>query len=235
MSALSTILSPAQQETAIQLLDDGQAAKLQLLAGEITDILAASATAPLQSELEAHALNNLLGRAAKAGKELDALRRERVDPLNAEVKHVNNLFRPMGDMLDRLTTRGKELLAGWQRQERARLAREQEEARKRADEVAAREAEALAAGDQASVEEAQREQVALELAAPREVPKGYKSDEATSTVRERWVFEVVDAALVPRSFCVPDERAIRAAIAGGTRQIPGVNIYQEDQVVIRSR
>lgn len=38
------------------------------------------------------------------------------------------------------------------------------------------------------------------------------------------VFEVTDASLVPAAFCSPDPEKIKAAIAAGVREIPGVHI-----------
>lgn len=236
MSALTTVLSEAEAETAIQLLDDREAAKLEILAAEMRSMIGGRPDLfPIRDTHEAHGITDMLGRAAKVLKEVEALRRARVDPLNAEVRHVNGIFRPFTDNLDSLIAKGKKLLGAWQSQERAREAREREELRKAQEAVAAREAEALAREDHAAAEVASRQQTELAISAGPSVPKGYRSEEGTATVRERWVFEVVDAALVPRSFLTVDEKAIRNAVACGVREIPGVNIYPEDQVVVRSR
>jgi hypothetical protein len=246
VSALTVVLTEAQAETAIQLLDDKQSAKLELLAQEIADIQAHVSAGPLAAEAEVHALNNLLGRAAKATKELDALRRSRVDPLNAEVGHVNGFFRPITAALEALTARGKKLIATWQQQERAREALYRQEAARRAEEAARKEAAAVAAADSAlddaqrheamaQAEAASRELTAVLLEAPASTPTGYKSDEATTSVKGRWVFEVVKPELVPREYLEPAPQKIRAAVSAGVREIPGVLITQEDQVIVRSR
>lgn len=245
-SAIALMLSPRQAESAMELLDEGQASKLAMLVQEITDIQSRSLDRPLASQVEVHGLNDLLGRTAKATKELERLRRSRVDPLNAEVENVNGLFRPITAALKALTDRGKRLIGAWQSQERAREAREAEEARRLLEEASLREAEAMAEAEAAETvlargaalaraEAASKEATAVMVAAPPPTPKGYKSDEATTTVKERWAFEVVDAALVPRSFLTVDEKAIRSAVSCGVRQIPGVSITQEDSVTVRAR
>lgn len=48
-----------------------------------------------------------------------------------------------------------------------------------------------------------------------------------------WKFKVTDPALVPREFLVVDETLIRKAVGAGSRSIPGVEIFQEDQLRIR--
>lgn len=247
MSALGLMLTPAQAMSAMELLDEPQAAKLELLAGEVADVLRLSeGVIGVVSEAGVHGLNNLLGRAAKAIKELDALRRSRVDPLNAEVGHVNGLFRPMTVALEALTAKGKQAIASWQRAERAREQREREETNRRLEEAAAREARALisaavisgeSARDEAIAEaEAARQEVEAILAkAPEQTPKGYRSDEATTSVKARWVFEVVKPEMLPREYLEPAVAKIRAAVAAGVREIPGVDIREEDQVVVRPR
>ncbi|SFD44278.1 hypothetical protein [Spirosoma endophyticum] len=50
------------------------------------------------------------------------------------------------------------------------------------------------------------------------IPKG---------VQMRWTFEIVDPNQVPNGYWIIDEAAIKAAIATGERNIPGVHIYEE--------
>ena len=50
------------------------------------------------------------------------------------------------------------------------------------------------------------------------IPKG---------VQMRWTFEIVDPNQVPNGYWIIDEAAIKAAIASGERNIPGVRIYEE--------
>ncbi len=53
---------------------------------------------------------------------------------------------------------------------------------------------------------------------PVPLPKG---------VQLKWTFEIVDPNQVPNGYWVVDEGAIKAAIASGVRDIPGVRIYEE--------
>lgn len=48
-----------------------------------------------------------------------------------------------------------------------------------------------------------------------------------------WDFHVTSPELVPRSYLMVDEKAIKAAIKLGVRDIPGVAIFQEKRLVVR--
>lgn len=46
-------------------------------------------------------------------------------------------------------------------------------------------------------------------------------------VQLKWTFEIIDRNQVPNGYWVIDEGAIKAAIASGVRDIPGIRIYEE--------
>lgn len=56
---------------------------------------------------------------------------------------------------------------------------------------------------------------------------------AKATASRKWVHEVTNAAEVPRQYLMVNDAAIKAAIAGGTREIPGVRIYEDVRTAIR--
>ena len=55
--------------------------------------------------------------------------------------------------------------------------------------------------------------------------------------RDVWKFLVENPELVPRQFCSPDERKIRAHVAayGDKQPIAGVNIFADVQVSVRTK
>lgn len=55
----------------------------------------------------------------------------------------------------------------------------------------------------------------------------------TATAQTVWRHEVTDPAAVPRQYLMVNEAAIKAAIAGGVREIPGVRIFEELRTVVR--
>lgn len=170
---------------------------------------------------------DLLGWIAGAKKKLEEQRVFFVKPLNDQVKKINERFKSYAAPLEQAdqVVRGKVL--GF-RQEAERQRRE-EEARLR------RQAEA------------ERARLAAEAAAqdlpepppppipviPR-APKTVRSNMGTATVKKVWDFEVLDERQVPREFLIVNEKAIRAAVKAGVRNIPGVQIFETEQLAVRA-
>lgn len=55
----------------------------------------------------------------------------------------------------------------------------------------------------------------------------------TATASTVWRHEVTDPAAVPRQYMVINEMAVKAAIAGGIRDIPGIRIFEDVKTSIR--
>jgi hypothetical protein len=135
-------------------------------------------------------------------------------------------------------------------QEAARQRQIEEEARKRADE-ARRAAEAASAAERARLlkeaEAADRKAAAANVKAEQKQEEAAAAipttiEVATSTVKQAgesksvtWKARVIDANLVPREWLIPDEMAINTFVRAtkGLKQIPGVEIYPEQDLRIR--
>ena len=120
--------------------------------------------------------------------------------------------------------------------ERLRLVAE-EEARKLAEKAVdkAGKLEAGGNGNKAAkvIEEAHDKVEAIMATAP-EIPD--EADTAGLTIREDWKFSIVDAALIPREYLIPDEKKIGRIVRAlkGDANIPGVRAYSEKSTSTRS-
>jgi len=93
----------------------------------------------------------------------------------------------------------------------------------------------------AAREKAEREAAALfdepaPMAAPvvvREAARVVSTGGAIASATTKWTHEVLDPSLVPRNYLMVNEAAIKAAVAGGLRSIPGVRIFSALQTAIR--
>lgn len=247
VTALAVLLPPERLDDAIQIMDEPALQKFELMATEVYRITEAVTAGPLKSAAEEGQAAELISRGTIALKELDALRRKHTDPLNEQVKGINALFKVITEPCEALVGKnGKldKLILAFRAQEKARIAREEAEARRRQEEAARAEAEAISRAQQAKTEEARQAalaeaeaasaaQAVATIEAPAPMTKGVRTDSGSVREREVWTFKVMDAAMVPRSFCVPDEKAIRAAVAGGVREIPGVAISLEERLTRR--
>lgn len=205
-------------------------------------------------------VNELLGKVKATLGNIDHARRLLVDPLNAQVKSINDVWRRPKEALEGLEARAKRLLTIWLQAERERIAKEQAEARRlqeeqarkaEAAEQAKREAlakaeaaknskareKALAAAEVAAADEAKANTALMQsrVAEPMEAPRGVKTDSATSGLVERWTFRVVDKAKVPAEFLTVADQLVRAAIAKGVRHIEGLEIYADETLATRIR
>lgn len=115
-----------------------------------------------------------------------------------------------------------------------------EEARRKAEEEA-RARKASAAEIEAAKKKAEEEAAKIAVVAPtvvspvvQEAPKVTRTESGSASQRKVWTFEVIDAAQVPREYLMVDEKRIRDAVRMGTRDIPGIRIFEESKTVFRS-
>lgn len=54
-----------------------------------------------------------------------------------------------------------------------------------------------------------------------------------ATASRKWTYEIVNPVAVPRQYLQVNEQAIKAAIAGGAREIPGIKIFEQITTSIR--
>ena len=134
--------------------------------------------------------------------------------------------------------------------EQQRLAREAEEAERRrlqedADRKAQEESQRLAIEDAVALEaEGRVEEAEAVLANPvpvapvRVAPAPVVPDVARVkgvSSRTVWKFRILDETKIPRDYLLVNEQAIRAVVArtNGKIQIPGVEVYADQQVAVR--
>ncbi|GAB1371165.1 hypothetical protein MASR1M45_12270 [Candidatus Kapaibacterium sp.] len=59
------------------------------------------------------------------------------------------------------------------------------------------------------------------------------SNQTSNSVRKVWKYSISDMTLIPRDYLTVDEKKVKDAISSGIREIPGILIFQEDQLVLR--
>jgi hypothetical protein len=140
--------------------------------------------------------------------ELEERRTAITKPLNAALREINNLFRPMKTALEDAERVLKKRIAGYLEQ-------------KQIDNVRAIEAAASAAT-------AAQAETALARVESVEAPQGV-------SIRYRWVFTIDDADLIPREYLEPSMVKIGRAVqeSDGKVQIPGISVRQEPIVTSR--
>lgn len=62
-----------------------------------------------------------------------------------------------------------------------------------------------------------------------------KSDAGTTYTQKRWTYKEVDLSKVPREYLKLDSKAVNAAIKAGTHKIPGLEIFEEETLAVRTK
>jgi hypothetical protein len=229
---------------ALMLLDDAQQAKLTMCAADVDSVTARMEALAVRTPEEASRVNEWLSSGKVAVAELERLRKSIVDPINAHVREVNAIFRPYSDAFARFEEAAKRRLLAFKQAERERIAREDEERRRRQEEAARQEAEARAKAEAARTAKQREKALAdaaraaetiteLRAAPPEHEVRGFKTDTGTTSTRMKTCFRVVDESKVPDRFWVVDQMALRRAVAEGAQNIPGVEIWEEETLATR--
>ena len=162
---------------------------------------------PVTNDAEQDFAARLLGEIKGTWAELEKERTAITGPMNKALRATNDLFRPAAKALEHEEAYLKLRIV------------EYLEAKSQAN-TAALQLAAVAPTPELA-------QQAIQTVAPVAPPQGV-------SVRHVWKFEVTDANQVPREFCSPDEKKIKAAFELGMTDIPGVKFFQEAVVSARS-
>jgi hypothetical protein len=176
-------------------------------------------------EQSAKAVIEVLGKIVGARKAADEARKALTKPLLDEKRTIDNRFREMTGPLDGAEQALKSVVAAYRRkveqERRERIAREERNRRERQ------------AREDAKAEAERREPVRHESPRIEPAPEAtIRSGGAAATVRRVWKAEVIDPDAVPRDYLTVDKAAINRAVKAGTREIPGVRIWKDDQVAV---
>ena len=148
-------------------------------------------------------------------KKLEDKRKEYTKPLVESKKAIDKDFKSITEPLENFIKSTKEEMVVFQFEEQKRLDEEQ----KKLEEEVLKKAEEN--GDK---------EVQVEIVNDIKTQRG---DVSTTTARDVWKFEIEDVNKIPREYLTVDEKLIRQAIKDGKREIDGVYIYKDKQIIIR--
>jgi len=220
----------AQTTTAVVKIQPELAQSYVALRDEASKMVAYAEAMQVSSPESVAKATQDLSMTANLKKALETLRRSYVDPLNTHVKDINEVFKPITtqvgeadrtirDKIDAYNSRQREIAA-----EAARI----EALRKEAEEAAAK----LAAETGAAPEPPPPP--AAPLPASREVRAVDTAAGSLNTRADR-KWRLLDKAQVPEKYKILDEVTINRLVRGGIDEIPGIEIYVKDTIVVRSK
>ncbi len=63
--------------------------------------------------------------------------------------------------------------------------------------------------------------------------KRVETDSGSSTIKAEWIYKIVDPQKVPREYCSPDDKKLKAAVKAGIRTIAGCEISEDFKAAVR--
>ena len=173
-------------------------------------------TAVIASDEEQRNAEDLLINARQSLRDVEAKRKELLQPVNETRDRINALFKPLSDRLNM----GIHIVNGALQNYHLEQAKEAEEL------------QAIALAEQAAkVAEAQETGEVVDLPATVDIPeqplKTSRAHLGTVTYREDFDIDIVNPLLVPRELCDPNLSRIRARVKSGITEIPGVLIRKK--------
>ena len=173
-------------------------------------------TAVIVSDEEQRNAEDMLIHARQSLRDVEAKRKELLQPVNETRDRINALFKPLSDRLNMGISVVNKALQDYH----LKQAKEAEEL------------QAIALTEQAAkITEARETGEIVELTPTVDIPEApHKTSHAhlgTVTYREDFDISIVNPLLVPRELCDPNLSRIRARVKSGVMEIPGVLITKK--------
>lgn len=151
-------------------------------------------------------------KAKDIGKAIEARRKEAIDPSRKYIAKINDQAKELTDPLDEIEQIIKEKSALYHK----------------------------SLEDQRLIEIEQVKEAAAIIGSNEPiytppVAKALRGDGAIAYTKTELKFKIVDEKLVPRDYLKVDEEKIAAMIKLGVAEIPGIEIYEEQKTILRSR
>ena len=227
----SLVLSDLNQKD----IDNNISVKLDYLAKQSEHIT-------IRNDAELITANEMLGEVKSFIKKAETIRDTERKPFGDEYDRISNYFKGKIQSAEIIESNLKGSLLAYAK------AVAEIERKAKAEELARLEAERLAIesaqnslkdinpemSHELAIEKVEKQtEIQLATATPIAEIKKVSSAAGTASTKKVWTFEITDQALIPREYLEINEKKIMAGIRFGIREIPGVRIYQDEQISFR--
>lgn len=166
-----------------------------------------------------------LGQIKTAAKGLEKKRDEIVDEPNSFVKAVRGLVKSFTDKLADAEISLKDKVLTYNRT--LELKRQEQEA------LARKETEKLQKKLDKGAEKKGLDPVQLPTPIIPKTAPVTRTETGTAFTKKLWTFKILDETQIPREYLVASDTKIRDAIKGGIRDIPGLEIFEQESLTVR--
>lgn len=199
---------------------DEQSKEIQEVKAQTGSVVETAQTIAIDNDADLENASGVLKTIADTKKEVEARRQFFVKPLNDQVKRINELFKGLAAPLLEADTMIRRKVSEY-RAAQAEIARKEQE---RLNKLAAEQQARLDKKAEKKGVEAPKITAPVVAAPPTKV--------GNVATRKVWKFEITDAGKVPAEYLVVDETKIRRDVNAGVREIPGVRIFQDEQIAV---
>jgi hypothetical protein len=203
----------------IILVEDGNAIvrhewtiSLEDFKGKIASLNQVSDSLAITDERSLETALDFSSEVLKVREKIETIRKELTKPHRQVVQNINDFAKRLTDSLDHIKSTLTLKLSQWHLK--------QEQAALKAKEEAKAISETLG--------------INLDIIAP-DAKKSLSSSKASTAMRESVTFEVIDQDAVPDEYWVIDEKLIQKHIDAGKREIPGIRVFIEKNLIIRRK
>jgi hypothetical protein len=189
--------------------------KINTIGKQVMTLVRSASKLTIKKEADLIEATNILKLIKNKKTEIEEARQSWVDPLNQQVKRLNEIFRQAMVPLQEADTELRQAVLSYRQVLEARETARQVEAQKKAISVAKR-----ANTDVGEV-------------TPVEIAKSVNTGMGQITVSKVWDFEILDLSKVPSQYIQIDVPVVRQAIQDGKREIPGLKIFQKEILSVK--
>jgi hypothetical protein len=187
--------------------------EIQVLENQVSPLVKQADSYVIDSVEAVDVASTFLKKLRETETSIEAKRLEFTAPLNQSLKAINDTFKSLKQPLEEARMLLTNRILNWKRIETERLAKEEERRRK--------------------IQEAHLE-AGHQVNAPVVLERPENKIGNTQT-RKVWTFRVKEFSKIPDVYKVINQVAVNQSIRDGVRDIPGIDIYQEEQLSIVGR
>jgi len=158
-------------------------------------------------------------------KRIEEIRLGYTKPLNESLKKINADFKGAMKPYEEMEQTLKRGIMSFREIEEAKRRAEEERLQKIAEEKARKEAKKKHISVASVMEN-------MPVPVVERQSNVMQSESGALKARKVWKHEIVDEKKVPKKYWIIDETGIRFAVRNGEREIPGVRIYEEEQISV---
>ena len=172
-------------------------------------------------------ITDMVGQCNRLIRQMEAARKAKIEQPNDFVRTVNGFVKQFRDKLEQAKNLGKKKISDYGYMLEMQRRKEQKKA------------EEAAAAKQAEIDKAAKKHgikpVQMPAAPKQTAPPRVKTERASASIKMVWTYEISTMDQIPRQYLRVDDRAIKRAIDGGVRDIPGIRIYETSKAHVVGR